>query len=206
MKKFIIVVILFFITTSIYAFNYKETNQYLGIGGGYTTSYVHFLCEDMYFKGPSITINTDSLKKEKPKYSFSIDYSLSFIDAQMDGYNLNEEYPTRYMFESFIGIKNNFLINYNLNFYANYGIHTNLITLESPENLWILFSFGSYASIGGNLSLNNDFYIDFGILLSTDFFNIYFTDYYFDGELFNDLNNSFIGFGGLGQLSILYKF
>jgi len=216
MKRILIFIILVIITSSAYSVSIKDFNNTFEIGSGYSNGYIHLYGKDLYLSGPNFNFFAEHSSKTDSSYSTFIGYSLAFVNLTSSSFlvnenmlnqDLNDIFSTRTMLEFFFGNRNYLKLNNDNKIYFSYGFHTNLITLECPELLWLLYDTGFFAGIGIKSQINNNICLNINYKGALDFIRLEFSDYSFTDE-FNDSlipSDTFFGTNGTATIAIVIK-
>lgn len=216
MKKKVIFFILVFITASAYSISIKDFDNTLEIGSGHSNGYIHLYGKDLYLAGPNINFFAEHSSKTDSSFSTVIGYSLAFVNLTSSSFlvnenminqDLNDIFSTRTMLEFFFGNRNYLKLNNNNKIYFSYGFHTNLITLECTELLWLLFDTGFFAATGFKSQIYKNICLNFSYKIAVDFLRLEFSDYFFTDE-FNDSlipSDTFLGTNRTATIAIVIK-
>lgn len=216
MKRMLIFLILLIICPSAYTYSLKDFDNYIEMGSGYSKGYIHLYGKDLNLQGPNITITTESKLKTNPSYSHFVSYSWAFTNLESSSFIVNDDmlnqdlnaiFSTRQMLEMFLGNINYLKLNDDNKLYFSYGVHSNLITLECPQLLWLLFDIGFFTGVGIKSQISNNIFLNLNYKVAIDFITLYFSDYYFTDEFNESLSPSdtFYGTNSIATLSFVIK-
>ncbi len=212
MKKIQFLIIILLISSPIYAFDfsYKDLDQYMGCGSGYTSTYVYQYGKIAHVRNPNLSLKFTSEKRntENFLYSASIQLLIPKVSIKDFDTDLNSYFTNKFLIDYFIGGESYFLTNNILKPYVSYGMHQSILMLENKDLLWDNLDLGVYSGLGTKIKLNNTFELDFGLNAKLDFFNLNITDNYFDDEFYEEFSErkNFWGYGASVHLVFIYKY
>lgn len=201
MKKILILLILFSIPYSIFAFDVNDYSNLATIGPGYNKGYVHFYQKDISYEGYSTIFSLELNKNINKNHSITADYLFCNPTLKSEAEDLNYKFYNKSIFEFYVGVKNYFPLANNVKAFASYGAHINDISLEYTEELWLIFSLGVYANTGVKVQLNDDFSLELGAKGSFDFLSLVLAEYKADESVDDDY---FVGFNGVAYITFVY--
>lgn len=212
MKKIQLLIIILLISSPIYAFDflYKDLDQYMGCGIGYTSTYVYQYGRIAHVRNQNLSLKFGREKRNTENFllSASIQILVPKVSIKDFDADLNSYFRKKFLIDYFIGGETPFLKNKNLKPYVSYGMHQSMLMLENQELLWCNLDFGVFYGIGTKIKLKDKLELDFGLDAKLDFFNLNITDNYFDDEFYEEFSErkNFWGYGASVHLVFIYKY
>jgi hypothetical protein len=195
MKKIQLLILILLISSPIYAFDflYKDLDQYMGCGIGYTSTYVYQYGRIAHVRGSNFSLKFGREKRNTENFLYSGSIQILVPKVSIKDFDAD---------------LNSFLTNKILKLYVSYGMHQSMLMLENRELLWCNLDLGVYYGLGTKIKLKEKLELDFGLDAKLDFFNLNITDINFDDAFYEEFSerNNFWGYGASVHLVFIYKY
>lgn len=206
MKKFLIFISLFVISTPIFATNYNSSTDThsLGIGLGHIDEFMYLFYDTYDSSGESLNIFVENeVKGLKKLHSFgtltiaspSIEFSnLEDIDIIIDSFN------GQILCNTYLGLKYLIPISEKSCSTISFGTSINTLHFKLNNNDIFNINLGISVATGFRTKISDNFYLDFNIKCSELFYNFTFRD----DKTKSGYDRDFTGIGINGSLNLIY--
>lgn len=186
MKKLQLLVILLFVSVSIFALDAKEENvtHYLGLGTGYSHyTYTSDGDTSYYLFGQNITFKGEDTIKGSDNLSFTTYLSYLFPSIESSGgTNMSSLFDTTFIQDLSTGLTFSRKLSDKSTIYSCFGLHANMVLLSNDYVSALTYDFGVFASSGIKTSLGSDLYLDVNFKVNYDFVEYYYTNSSYGSE------------------------